>query len=310
MIRPLLQGMSDLVPYRYDDYRSYLRDWFWTSKQRNPRLSFRSVSRRLGLKAPNHFHLVITEKRHLSKALFEKALTMIKVGTRERHFLRLLHEISHARTPEATADLRGQIEVLRKASGREDLGSDQYRLVAHTLAWHIRMAARKFQGVTLDQLIKVVKSSSVFAVDDDQIDEAVRLLTGLGLMKVDDKQCCHFDEDDITTRWNFESDAVKAHHAGNLNLALQTVPWPMDRRFFTSVTVPCTPGFRDEIVADLRTLCLKILDASKSRDEDGVPANQLATLQIALFPFFDFSQTSSVQMKVSDDLGRSQDSSQ
>ena len=302
--------MSALIPYRYDDYRSYLRDWFWTSKQRNPSLSFRNVSRRLGLKAPNHFHLVITDKRHLSKALFEKALTMIKVGTRERHFLRLLHEISHARTPDETADLQGQIEVLRKAAGREDLGSDQYRLVAHTLAWHIRMACRRFQGMTLDQLVKVVKNSSVFAIDDEQLDEAVRLLTGLRLMKVDEDQCCHFDEEDITTRWNFESDAVKAHHAGNLNLALQTVPWPMNRRFFTSVTVPCTPGFRDEIVADLRTLCLKILDASKSLDEEEAPANQLATLQIALFPFFDFSQNQAAQVTVRDGLDRSQDSSQ
>ncbi|MCB9600923.1 MAG: TIGR02147 family protein [Sandaracinus sp.] len=62
----------ELDVYGYLDYRAYLRDFYETKKAAGRGFSFRSFSKRAGLKSPNYLKLVMDGDRNLTAAMAER----------------------------------------------------------------------------------------------------------------------------------------------------------------------------------------------------------------------------------------------
>lgn len=62
----------ELDVYVYLDYRAYLRDYYETKKASSRGFSFRSFSRRAGLKSPNYLKLVMDGDRNLTAPMAER----------------------------------------------------------------------------------------------------------------------------------------------------------------------------------------------------------------------------------------------
>ena len=273
--------------YNYDDYRALLHDWFWTVKETNAKLSFRYVSRSLSLKAPNHFHLVITRKRHLSLAILDKVLRLMKLESMERQYVKILFRENLAKSAESKQELANQRDLMRAAPRTQNSESSGLRVVGHSLAWYIKMGGVVFEGKSRDEVVKLVKSSTRFAVTDLEINQAIdTLLDARQLEFVDGVS--RFEGGSILTKWDFDSADIKRHHQVNLSLAADTVAWPVDQRFLSSVTVPCDEDLYQAIVSDVRTLCLSILERSNKKIVASEDASKVVTLQLALFPYFKF----------------------
>ena len=273
--------------YNYDDYRALLHDWFWTVKETNAKLSFRYVSRSLSLKAPNHFHLVITRKRHLSSAILDKVLRLMKLESMERQYVKILFRENLAKSAESKQELANQRDLMRAAPRTQNSESSGLRVVGHSLAWYIKMGGVVFEGKSRDEVVKLVKSSTRFAVTDLEINQAIdTLLDARQLEFVDGVS--RFEGGSILTKWDFDSADIKRHHQVNLSLAADTIAWPVDQRFLSSVTVPCDEDLYQAIVSDVRTLCLSILERSNKKIVASEDASKVVTLQLALFPYFKF----------------------
>jgi uncharacterized protein (TIGR02147 family) len=63
---------QDIDVFSYLDYRSFLRDYYHDKKARGRGFSYRSFSRRAGLKSPNYLKLVIDGERNLSAGMAER----------------------------------------------------------------------------------------------------------------------------------------------------------------------------------------------------------------------------------------------
>jgi uncharacterized protein (TIGR02147 family) len=69
---PAAKAASDAIEvFSYLDYRAFLRDYYLRGKERG-RLSFRSFSRRAGLRSPNYLKLVMDGDRNLTDAMAER----------------------------------------------------------------------------------------------------------------------------------------------------------------------------------------------------------------------------------------------
>jgi uncharacterized protein (TIGR02147 family) len=275
--------------YDFSDYRAYLHDWFWQAKKTNKKLSFRYVAKQLGLSSPNHFHLVVSQKRHLSEKSFEKVVRFLRLNSRRRQYFKLLFQHNLAKTEDAKQEYARQIHNLRQAGLQDDMSEEQYRILSNTLAWYIKMGAIAFDGCSVDELKKRVKQHSLFQVEDRQIDDALQILVDMNLLNVE-QNVCHFDMANVTTKWDFDRFEIKTHHANTMKLALETIGWPIDQRFFTSVTIPCNAEVYQFIVEEVRHLALRALEFSNQRITTVDDAEKVVSLQFAMFPYFDFTQ--------------------
>jgi len=276
-----------IIVYNYDDYRALLHDWFWTVKEINAKLSFRYVSRSLSLKAPNHFHLVITRKRHLSPGVLDKVLRLMKLESMERQYVKLLFRENLAKSPEAKQELASQRELMRAAPRSQSSDNAGLRVVGHSLAWYIKMGGVVFEGKSRDDLVALVKSTSRFPVTVPEINQAIDILLEARQLEFLDG-LSRFEGGSILTKWDVDSADIKRHHQVNLSLATAAIAWPVDQRFLSSVTVPCDEDLYQAIVSDVRALCLSILERSNKQVVTPGDATKVATLQLALFPYFKF----------------------
>jgi uncharacterized protein (TIGR02147 family) len=271
----------------YEDYRLLLHDWFWDAKKYNPKLSFRYISRNLGLTSPNHFHLVITQRRHLSPAVLEKVLRLMKLETRDRQYVKLLFRECMAKTPAEREKLLAQRQLMKSSRTNSTYSDEQLQIVGNRVAWYIKMGAIVFDGKTRPEIMKIVGESCSFPVAENEIDQALDILVAARQLEFVDG-ISRFEGGSILTKWDFDSAEVKRHHSSNLRLAIDSLAWPVDQRFHTGVTISCNDELYQSIIADIRSLCLSILERSNQQSIAPSDISKVVTLQMALFPFFKF----------------------
>lgn len=81
----------DIDVFAYLDYREFLRDYYLTRKTTGRGFSYRSFSRRAGLKSPNYLKLVIDGDRNLSTDMAERFAAACGLGDdAQRYFIDLV----------------------------------------------------------------------------------------------------------------------------------------------------------------------------------------------------------------------------
>jgi uncharacterized protein (TIGR02147 family) len=273
----------------YLDYRELLHDWFWELKKANKKMSFRFVSKQLQLSSPNHFHLIISKKRHFSPTNFDKMLGLIKPNTKEKQYLKTLFLYNRESETEAKTRLEDQLHVMRTKMQAPELADSKYEIIGHTVAWYIKMAAMMFDGMKRSEVEEAVIRACPFQIERTQLQQAFDVLTHHGVLTVKD-DICTFDLSDITTKWDMDQGEIKRHHMANLKLALETLSWPVQKRYFSSVTVACDQEIYDSIIRQIRDLNMRILDESNKKITTKDMCQKVVTLHCSLFPYFDFSQ--------------------
>lgn len=273
----------------YTDYRDYLADWFRAAKIANPKVSFRFVARHLGLKAPNHFHLVISKKRHLSATTIEKVSRFLKLTSKEKQYLKILFTWDQATNNDDKAKMSERLIALRSQLGRENQDSSDLPIIGHQMAWYIKTASWIFEGKTREEITRIVKAHAAFPVSEIDVNQALTILETTQMLQF---ECglARFVGEAIISKWDFDREEIKRHHASNLALAAQTLSWPIDERFHTSVTVPCSKELYDEFVASARDLCRTIFEKSNAQVSDPSDIDKVVTVQLAVFPFFNFNR--------------------
>lgn len=81
----------DIDVFAYLDFRAYLRDYYSARKASGRGFSYRSFSRRAGLRSPNYLKLVIDGTRNLSPKMAQRfAVACGLVGDDQRYFIDLV----------------------------------------------------------------------------------------------------------------------------------------------------------------------------------------------------------------------------
>lgn len=275
----------------YRDYRDFLSDWFKAGKATNKRMSFRYVARHLELKSPNHFHLVITKKRHFSKRTLERMQIFLHLRPKERAYLDLLFALSQAESAQKRDEIEAKVTRLGAELGDAGVSYQQYALLANSLAWYLKIGALRFTGKTGDEIARLVAASCPFAIECRDVGAALDLLVKNGAARLADGTYT-FDFDNLKTEWDFEGQKIKQFHHNNLLLAAQAIPWPINKRFLSNVTIPCNAELFETAKKEIRDLCLKLLNLSNQLIATAEDCQKVVSLQFAMFPYFVFDDSS------------------
>jgi uncharacterized protein (TIGR02147 family) len=275
----------------FQEYREYLREWFVASKSMNAKMSYRYVARMLGLRAPNHFQLVITKQRHFSKAALRKMQGVLRLRPKEKNYLDLLFNLAIETREDQMSIIQDKISRLKHELGAAETPSTHMAMLSNSLAWFMKMGALRFTGKTLEEIVCLVKESCPFSLTRSEILAALDVLIRIGDVNLHDERYW-FELDNLKTGWDLDDKAVKQFHANNLALAIQTVSWPVKNRFLSNVTIPCNSELIDTAKQEIRDLCLRLLERSNSSIHNPEDCQQVVALQFAMYPYFEFGQKS------------------
>jgi uncharacterized protein (TIGR02147 family) len=89
---------ADIDVFAYLDYRAYLRDYYNARKAAGRGFSYRSFSRRAGLKSPNYLKLVVDGERNLSADMAERFAAACGLKDDEQRYFVDLVAFSQAAT--------------------------------------------------------------------------------------------------------------------------------------------------------------------------------------------------------------------
>lgn len=85
-------------PIDYDDFRSFLADYYAHAKAHQRSFSYRAFSQRAGLKSPNHLQLVIKGKRSLTDEVASAFAQAMRLDTQETEYFCQLSRFNQAKT--------------------------------------------------------------------------------------------------------------------------------------------------------------------------------------------------------------------
>ncbi|MEZ4741040.1 MAG: TIGR02147 family protein [Bdellovibrionota bacterium] len=283
--------MSGEIPtiQNYNDYREFLRDWFNAVKALNPKVSYRFLSRQIGLKSPNHLHMVMNKKRHLSQATLIKLQKVLGLNRKEKSYLLALLELNTAKNPTNLSEVETKLIELKEDMLKDDLPLEHLGILSNSLAWFIVIGAQKFNGLDLEEIYELVNISCPFNIPKDNIYRALNLLERLGKLEIKENKYM-FDFSNIKTAWDFDRSEIKQFHYNNLRFALHSIPWEIERRFLSNVSIPANKKVLEYAKSEIRSLCKRILKYSEQEVIAKDDLNKVLSIEFAMFPFFEFSE--------------------
>ncbi len=86
--------------YEYTDYRCFLKDRFFSLKEKNPRFSYRSFNRQAGIASSGFLKLVMDGERNLGEEGIQKISKGFKLSEQESEFFSILVRFNQADTHE------------------------------------------------------------------------------------------------------------------------------------------------------------------------------------------------------------------
>lgn len=106
---PMRAAPAPTDVYRYEDYRSFLKDRFEELQARDPAFSQRGLSRKAGIANPGFFNEVIKGRRKLSLAATEKMARGLTLPPADAKYLSLMVAYNESRDPRMRESLCQQM---------------------------------------------------------------------------------------------------------------------------------------------------------------------------------------------------------
>src|SRR5689334_6944602 len=99
--------------FDYTDPSKFLRDAWREKKEKQPQLSLRSWSTRLGFESHSSLHLLLTGKRQIPRKNIKKLAEALGLSVKETNYLELLVEFQRAKSPDEKSYFADKIQSTR-----------------------------------------------------------------------------------------------------------------------------------------------------------------------------------------------------
>lgn len=253
----------------YDNYRSYLKNWYEWMKATKHGFSYRAFSRWANFSSPNHLQLIIQGKRNITSSTIEIFTKLLKLNRRETKYFELLVRLNQAASPEEKGKTLQEMSIFYKKF-KNNLPHTQIEYLSKWF-YSVLRELLTVKGVRFERHFLAKKIGR--GVTPRQIDEAIDKLLEIGLIsKGPDGK---FKQNDVTLTTGPETQEAAAYlyHNQMLFLAIEALKKqkPTERNF-SGITLACSKADIpeiSEIITDCRHRILGYLeDKCKKENED------------------------------------------
>jgi uncharacterized protein (TIGR02147 family) len=220
----------------FTDYRAFLIAHAQDKKARNPRWSYGSWAKSLGLKSTSSLTKILSGDRQPGPDLTDRLIRYFEFSPKEADYLKDLVRLNRVhRDPRLSVALLEKMSKEHPQSALRVLDDQTFSLLSQ---WHI-FAVREM--TRLDRFVEDPQWMSrefKFRVGPRDCARAIQILLQTGLLTRDQDNRLILAEGRIDTQSDQASEAIKRYHEQMLENAKQSIRTiPVDRREITASTL-------------------------------------------------------------------------
>ena len=275
---------NNLDIYKYEDYRSYLKDATESARVVHQDFSFRNFSKSAGFTSPNFLILLMNGKRNLSDDGSKKIAKAFGLKDRDLDFFCSLVQYNQAKDSVQKYSYASELIKLKSLKGLYFIEEAQF---SYYSSW-INIAIREL--LTLDPSLSAEEIAFRLSPRTTtlEVETAFKGLIKIGLIHKS-KSGHEVVQKTISTGTGFQSAAVSEFHRRVLQLASESIDrHPRDNRDLTATTIVLSrAGFekaRDKIQA-LRHELLALPEAESTLAiQESQKTSEVYQLNFQIFP--------------------------
>ncbi|MFT5356609.1 MAG: hypothetical protein ACI9KE_003834 [Polyangiales bacterium] len=264
--------------FEYLDYRKLLTDFYQTKKSEKRGFSFRSFSRRAGLRSPNHLKRVMDGQRNLSADSTSRYVTAMGLDGEKAEYFAQLVRFNQARTH---SERERSYDQLRAFRGYQRAQTVDHHFAEYHSSWFVpvirEMALRKDFRAEPEWIASRLRP----AIEVGDAKRALKVLVQLGLLVVDEDGGASLNQTVLTTGEQTRGLHMRLYHQTVLERAAASMELiPADERYLSALTFCTSAGGFERIrqrVQQFRQELVGIL----AEEDDG---DEVLHLGIQLFP--------------------------
>ena len=271
--------MSSPDIHTYLDFREFLKDWFDTKKQANPKYSHRLFARKAGLKSPALLANVVSGRRNLTSSSAESFCDAMGLGKVDRRFFHWLVQLDQARTEEEKREAWEHISASRRFRAARQIDSDSVEYLSHWYFPAIRELAT-CAGFRPDPawISRTLRPQ----ITEAQARRALETLVSLGLLIRDSSGNVEVSEASVVTPMEVVGMAVQNYHRGMLERAAESMTnFGPDERYLGGVTVSIPASQLPALKSEMTRFQERLLDLCDSASD---PRDRVYQLGLQIFP--------------------------
>ncbi len=269
---------EDINLYDYNDYRTYLRDWFEAKKKTRASMSYRRFAERAGFKSSNYIMLVIQGKRNLTADTLPKTVKALKLAAQDADFFSNLVAYNQAKTHEEEDRYYNLLLRSKKYQQRQPIRAHQHEYCS---AWYhavIRelITAKDYDGTPEWLMTRLGKRIKL-----EQVEASLELLEKLELIHRSPSGRWEQSSSVLAPGTAIESVELFNYHKTMMKLLphlLGAVPAP--RRYMGALTLGVTKPRLHQIKKKIEKFRQDILKLVA----DDTETEEVLQLNIYLFP--------------------------
>jgi len=262
--------------FNYFDYRKYLSDVYREQRAKRPFFSYRYFAGKVGIDAGNLVN-VLQGRRHLSAAMIEPIIALLKLNRRESSYFRTLVMYNKARKEDAIA------KYFKKLCAFKDI--DATKIPADCFEfyqrWYHTAILALLYMYDFDGNFEKLGALVTPRITDKKAQESFKLLKRLNLVEKDSKGYYRPTKSLITTGEKWHAAAIREFQEQTIELALEGLRTiPRKERDISTITLTLSSEELDDIKAlakDFRSEALRISEESEQPD-------RVYQINIQLFP--------------------------
>ena len=226
---------ADIDVFAYLDYRAYLRDYYNARKAAGRGFSYRSFSRRAGLKSPNYLKLVVDGERNLSADMAERFAAACGLKDDELRYFVDLVAFSQAATMTERNQHYARLTGFKRYRNAHKLDLAH---AAYFSAWYMPAIRELAARPDFRDDAAWIAQQLLPAISQQEAEHALETLLELGLLVREDNGAIRQTDALLSTGPETRGLHIAAYHRAMVQRAMEAIDLvPAQERDISSLTL-------------------------------------------------------------------------
>jgi uncharacterized protein (TIGR02147 family) len=262
----------------YDDYRTYLRDYYQEQKKRFRYFSYRYFCNKAGLKSPSHFLEIIKGSRNLTSKMLNAFIKGMNLTENDARYFTSLVNFNQSKSSAEKQLFLLQMRGLKRKVKQALVSTDQYEYYS---TWHNVIIRELACLIDWNDDYELLAKSVLPPIKKNEARESVEFLLTAGFLEKRADGRYVQREPAITSGPEVCSLGIRAYNrfmAGRAEKAIEE--FPTTERDIQSLTIGISPQGYRLIKPEMQEFLGRVL---RIVDDDEHPA-QVYNVNVHLFP--------------------------
>ncbi len=264
--------------FEYENYRSFLKDYFIYCKQCKPQFSYRYFAQKAGFRSPNFLKLAMDGKRNLSSLSIEQFCKAFKLSSVESEYFMCLVHFNQSENEAQKVQWAQKILRSKGLQKIHPLRQAEYSYYAH---WYYIPIREMILLKNFNESPNWIAQQFHPPLEDDQVRKALEHLLQMGLIERNQQGQLVQRQRFISTGNEVSHSLVKQYHRDMIQKGADAIDTVAKlRREVSAVCIPISQVKREEIKTKIQQFRKEIMAIAESSDE----AEEIYQLNIQWFP--------------------------